>query len=89
MADCIPKPDKETILQRLVEAETAYHKLMLGGADGGTVVEVRDSNGEMVRYTTANATRLKQYIEYLRSLLKDLCEGRNPHNRRPLRPVFC
>lgn len=89
MANCVPIPDKATIEQRLQEAELAYHQLMMGGQNGGTVVEVRDSNGEMIRYSTANASRLLQYINYLRSLLETICAGRNPYNRRPLRPVFC
>lgn len=48
--------------QELTEAETAYHKLMLGHS----AVEVRDQNGDMVRYTPANRQALQLYIQKLR-----------------------
>lgn len=54
-----------TLQEKLTQAEDAYHKLMLGQ----TVVEVRDSNGETIRYTTANANRLATYIQELRRQL--------------------
>ena len=50
-----------TTAELLVEAKAAYHALQLGQG----VVEVRDSNGESVRYTPANASRLKAYIAEL------------------------
>ena len=46
----------------LTQAETAYHKLMLGQA----AVEIRDQNGDMVRYTPANRQQLMVYIQKLR-----------------------
>lgn len=47
-----------SIQDRLNEAEAAYHALQCGQA----VAEVRDQNGESVRYTAANASRLYGYI---------------------------
>ncbi len=54
-----------TNAEKLVEAEAAYHSLMLGGS----VRVVVDQNSERVEYTAANAGRLLAYIEYLRSLI--------------------
>ena len=48
--------------QRLAEAEAAYHALSLGRA----VVEVRDSNGELVKYGPASLSALTAYIAELR-----------------------
>lgn len=42
----------------LQEAEVAYHRLMTGQS----VVEFRDQNGELVRYSAVNASRLMGYI---------------------------
>lgn len=44
-----------TTADMLSEAKAAYHSLLTGVA----AVEMRDSNGESVRYTSANASRLK------------------------------
>ena len=50
----------------LAEAERAYHSLMIGGG----VAELRDGlNGDLVRYTPANAFRLMAYINSLRAEL--------------------
>lgn len=54
-----------TLTEQLAEAEAAYHRLVTGTS----VVEVRDSNGEMIRYTAANASRLQAYIETLKAKL--------------------
>lgn len=51
--------------QALAEAETAYHQLMVGQS----VAEFRDSNGELARYTPANASRLLAYIMSLKQQL--------------------
>lgn len=51
-----------TLAERLVEAEAAYHDLVIGKA----VVEVRDANGETLRYTVANRAALAAYIEDLK-----------------------
>ncbi len=45
----------------LAEAKAAYHALMTGTS----VVEARDQNGEMIRYSVANAGRLAAYIQQL------------------------
>lgn len=50
-----------TDAELLADAKAKYHALMTGTA----VVEARDQNGEMVRYTVANAARLAAYIAYL------------------------
>lgn len=51
---------------RLTAAENAYHDLMIGHS----VAELRDQNGEMVRYTPASVARLSAYIEQLKVELK-------------------
>lgn len=65
----------------LVEAENAYHALQTGAS----VVEAQDSNGERVRYTSANASRLKAYIEDLKLQIAGLA---TTASRYPLRPVW-
>jgi hypothetical protein len=52
-----------TTAERLVEAEKAYHALMIGKSARVVV----DQNGERVEFTAANASRLSQYIEQLRA----------------------
>lgn len=64
----------------LKEAETAYRDLMLGKG----VVEVRDSNGESVRFSMANASRLKAYIAELKAELRGA--STTPH--RVMRPTW-
>lgn len=64
---------------RLAEAEHALHELRVGKA----AVEVRDSDGSMIRFTTANVSKLKTYIQELR----DEIGGRSAR-RGPLRPIF-
>ena len=54
--------DKKVLLK---EAEAAYHALM----SGQTVAEVRDHNGELIRYFAPQAMRLKNYILELKSEL--------------------
>lgn len=54
--------DTVTLQSRLAEAEAAYHSLMVGGS----VAELRDHNGEQIRYTPANASRLSAYITWLK-----------------------
>lgn len=65
----------------LVEAENAYHALQTGTS----IVEAQDSNGERARYTAANASKLWQYILWLR---EQLAGTNTPAARRPLRPIF-
>lgn len=54
-----------TTEEKLEQAEKAYHDLMMGKS----LVEFRDSNGELVRYTPANAGRLAAYISGLKAEL--------------------
>ncbi|MER9522506.1 gpW family protein [Mesorhizobium sp. M0292] len=68
-----------TTADLLAEAKAAYHRLQVGGA----AVEVRDATGEMIRYSPANASRLKAYIAELEAELRG-CAKVVP----PLRPVW-
>lgn len=54
-----------TNAEKLVEAEAAYHNLMVNGA----VRVVVDQNGERVEYTALNQAYLLRYIESLRVLI--------------------
>ena len=72
-----------TLAERLVEAEAAYHALQTGSG----VVEVRDSNGESIRYTQANASRLRAYILDLKQQIAAEAAGKAVQVG-PLRPIF-
>ena len=65
----------------LVEAEGAYHNLQTGQA----MVEAQDANGERARYTAANASRLWQYIQWLKG---QIAGSDQSVALRPLRPIF-
>ena len=54
-----------TAAQKLVQAEDAYHRLMIGGQP----LVVVDQNGERVEYTRANAAQLRAYILELQRLI--------------------
>jgi hypothetical protein len=56
---------------RLAEAEQAYHDLMTGQS----AAELRDSNGELIRFTPANAARLLGYIAGLKQQLGLITPG--------------
>lgn len=66
-----------TDAERLAEAKAAYHALMTGSS----VVETRDANGELVRYTAINRVALARYIEELENLV-------NGTTTAPLRPFI-
>lgn len=66
--------------QRLVEAEDALHQLLTGTSARVFV----DQNGERVEYTSANAARLRAYIEELKREIASSELGSNG----PLRAVF-
>lgn len=51
-----------TTTELLADAEAKYHALLTGRA----VVELRDQNGEVVRYNQASAPKLKAYIDELK-----------------------
>ena len=72
---------REQLTLWLHEAEIAQHQLMVGQQ----AVQVRDSNGEMVTYSTANASRLADYIKRLKSELAALTTA--PISG-PLRPIW-
>lgn len=60
-------PDqKDKIRGRLLEAELAYHRLMLGES----AREFVDQNGERVTFTAARASTLAAYIRELKALLE-------------------
>lgn len=71
-----------TTAEKLVEAEAAYHNLMVNGA----VRVVVDQNGERVEYTSVNAGKLLEYIAYLKSLIAEAA-GYRP-SRGPARMIF-
>ena len=56
-----------TLQERLAEAEDAYHALSIGRS----VAEVRDANGESLRYTAANSGKLAAYIADLKRQIGD------------------
>lgn len=61
----------QTLQQRLCEAETAYHSLLLGKS----VVQFRDANGETLTYTVANRTALAAYIDDLKRQINNSGHG--------------
>jgi hypothetical protein len=69
-----------TLAQRLVEAETAYHALLTGRS----VVELRDQNGETIRYTPASRLALLSYINDL----KRQVDASSAPSTAPLRVLF-
>ena len=68
-----------TAAERLVEAEAAYHALLTGKA----AVEIADSNGDRVRYTSANRRDLKSYIDDLKAEI-----AATSRYGGPLRPIY-
>lgn len=58
----------------LADAEAKYHALMTGRA----IVELRDQNGETVRYSQARKGDLKLYVEELRALVNGTGTGSGP-----------
>lgn len=60
-----------TTEQLLADAQLQYHKLLTGRS----VVEFRDQNGELMRYTQSSATRLAAYIQQLKVELGQASAG--------------
>jgi hypothetical protein len=60
-----------TLAERLAEAEAAYHDLVIGKA----VVEVRDANGQTLRYTQANRAAMAAYIQDLKRQIDSTGHG--------------
>ena len=71
-----------TTAQKLVEAEAAYHSLMVMGA----LRVVVDQNGERVEYTSVNAGNLLRYIAELKELIA--VEGGFVRVRGPAGVIF-
>lgn len=67
----------------LEAAEEAYNSLMTGGQ----AVDFTDQNGERIRYTAANASRLLGYINWLRNAL-GLCPFGLMNTGRPAGVFF-
>lgn len=68
-----------TLAEMLVEAENAYHALMIGQS----AIVVVDASGERVEYTRANAAKLQGYIEELKLRIAG-----GPRSRGPAGAVF-
>lgn len=62
---------RETLLQRLSEAESAYHRLQTG-ASARVIV---DQNGERVEFVATTSGRLAAYIQDLKRQLGILPYG--------------
>ena len=75
---------KALLMQRLKEAELAYHQLVMGGG----IRVIKDQNGEQVEYTSANRQALYSYILQLRSLLGIGPCGTEAAPTRPLTFIF-
>ena len=67
-----------TTADLLAQAKAAYASLVMGTA----AVEIRDSDGSSIRYTAANASRLRAYIKELENELAG-----SPTVQPPMRPV--
>lgn len=78
------QPDDLADLQaKLAEAETAYHKLLLGGS----TASVSFGPSKSVSYTQANIAELRRYINDLNERIGVLT-GCPKHRRRAVRMVF-
>lgn len=76
-----------TAAQKLVQAEDAYHRLMIGGQPSVVV----DRNGERVEFTRATAAQLLTYIELLRMQVAGTASsshGTASSSRGPLGVIF-
>ena len=66
---------------QLDEARAAYHKLQLGQA----LVEIVDQNGEKVRFSPANQSKLYAYIQQMEM---QLCPRTKATSVRPMGFIF-
>lgn len=69
---------------RLAEAETALHNAIIGKG----VAEVRDFNGEMVRYSKTDTASLRAYIKELQDQIAVLLGTPNTTTTGPMRIYF-
>ncbi len=83
MTDLTPEC-RALLLERLAEAEKAYHQLVLGGG----IRVIKDQNGEQVEYTSANRQALYSYILQLRAALGVGPCGLPAQPTRPLTFIF-
>jgi hypothetical protein len=67
---------------RLADAESALHNVLIGRG----VSEVRDFNGEMVRYSRVDTAALRAYIKQLQDEIAVLLG--TPNVSGPMRPFF-
>ena len=63
-----------TLAERLVQAETAYHNLLIGQS----AREVVDSDGSRVTYTATNMAALAAYISKLKLEIAGTPTSRGP-----------
>lgn len=61
----LTQEERIRLTKNLLDAETAYHRLMIGEQAKVFV----DQNGERIEYNTATATQLTRYIEELKRKL--------------------
>lgn len=71
------EPTQAELMALLAEAKAAYHSLMTGQA----LVEIRDQNGEMVRYSQINRQALYSYIQELE---RKVCQPSGARSSRPM-----
>ena len=67
---------------RLTEAETALHNALIGKG----IAEVRDFNGESIRYNRVDNSALRAYIKELQDNIAALLG--NKITSGPMRPFF-
>lgn len=72
----------QDLQSRLAEAETALHNTLIGRG----VSEVRDFNGEMVRYSRMDVSALRAYIKQLQDQIAVLLG--TPNTSGPMRIFF-
>lgn len=70
-----------TLAERLVEAEAAYHSLLIGQG----IAELRDQNGETVRYSKTDIGALRGYIAALK---QEIAGNGVAPSEGPMRPFF-
>lgn len=73
----------ETLKERLMEAETAYHKLMIGEKE----VSVTVGGFGATTYSQASITQLEKYIASLKAQIAT-AEGTNVGRRRIIKVSF-
>lgn len=72
-----PEPTQAELIALLAEAKTAYHNLMTGQS----MVEIRDQNGETVRFSQINRQALYSYIQELE---RKVCQPSGSRSSRPM-----